>query len=41
VTEVLPVEAGHIPTPTAPGIGTTLLPEVRQRQDATVVTSTL
>jgi galactonate dehydratase len=41
VTEVLPVEAGHIPAPTAPGIGTTLLPEVRQRQDATVVISTL
>ena len=41
VTDVLPVAAGHIPAPTAPGIGTTLLPEVRQRPDATVVASTL
>ena len=29
----------HILAPTAPGLGTTLLPEVRQRPDVTVVES--
>jgi L-alanine-DL-glutamate epimerase-like enolase superfamily enzyme len=41
VTEVVPVENGYIPAPTAPGIGTTLLPEVRRRPDVTVVTTEL
>jgi len=33
------IEDGHILPPTAPGIGTYLLPEVLSRSDATVVTS--
>jgi L-alanine-DL-glutamate epimerase-like enolase superfamily enzyme len=41
VTEVIEVVDGHIPAPTAPGLGTTLLPELRTRADATVQTSTL
>lgn len=41
VTNVVTVEDGHIAAPTVPGIGTTLLPDVRQRPDVTVVTSTL
>jgi L-alanine-DL-glutamate epimerase-like enolase superfamily enzyme len=32
---------GHILPPTAPGIGTYLLPEVFDREDAKVVTSSL
>jgi len=39
VTEVPTVEAGHILAPTGPGLGTTLLPEVRQRPDASIVIS--
>jgi len=31
---------GHILAPTTPGLGTTLLPEVRQRPDVTIVEST-
>jgi len=41
VTEIVRVEDGHILAPTAPGLGTTLLPEVRTRPDVTVVASTL
>jgi L-alanine-DL-glutamate epimerase-like enolase superfamily enzyme len=41
VTEGVTVEGGHILAPTAPGLGTTLLPEVRQRPDVTVVESKL
>jgi L-alanine-DL-glutamate epimerase-like enolase superfamily enzyme len=41
VTEMVQVEAGHILAPTAPGIGTTLLPEVRTRPDVTVVETSL
>jgi L-alanine-DL-glutamate epimerase-like enolase superfamily enzyme len=41
VTEMVQVEAGHILAPTAPGIGTTLLPDVRKRPDVTVVETTL
>ncbi len=36
VTELPTIEAGHILAPTKPGIGTTLLPDVRQRAGATV-----
>lgn len=39
VTELVRVEDGHILAPTAPGLGTALLPEVRRRPDATVVAS--
>lgn len=39
VTEVVTVEAGDILAPTQPGLGTTLLPDVRSRADASVVTS--
>jgi len=35
------IEDGHILAPTAPGLGTTLLPEVRERPDVTIVESTL
>jgi L-alanine-DL-glutamate epimerase-like enolase superfamily enzyme len=41
VTEPIIVEGGHILAPTAPGLGTALLPEVRRRPDATVVASEL
>ncbi len=41
VTEVPRVEDGSIPAPTAPGLGTTLLPDVRQRPDVTIQESTL
>ena len=36
VTELPAIENGHILAPTKPGIGTTLLPEVRKREGATV-----
>jgi L-alanine-DL-glutamate epimerase-like enolase superfamily enzyme len=41
VTEPISVEHGHILAPTGPGLGTALLPEVRQRADATCVVSEL
>jgi L-alanine-DL-glutamate epimerase-like enolase superfamily enzyme len=41
VTESVMVEDGHILAPSAPGIGTALRPEVRQRPDATRILSTL
>jgi hypothetical protein len=41
VTEMVQVEAGHILAPTAPGIGTTLLPDVRKRPDVSVVETRL
>jgi galactonate dehydratase len=41
VTEGVTVENGHVLAPTAPGLGTTLLPEIRTRPDATVVVSEL
>ncbi len=41
VTEIVQVEDGHILAPTTPGLGTTLLPEVRARPDVTVVESSL
>jgi L-alanine-DL-glutamate epimerase-like enolase superfamily enzyme len=41
VTEIVQVEDGHILAPTAPGLGTTLLPEVRERPDVTIVESSL
>jgi L-alanine-DL-glutamate epimerase-like enolase superfamily enzyme len=39
VTEGITVEDGHIVAPTAPGLGTALLPDIRTRPDATVVES--
>jgi L-alanine-DL-glutamate epimerase-like enolase superfamily enzyme len=36
VTDVVTVENGHVLAPTGPGLGTTLLPEVRTRPDVTV-----
>lgn len=41
VTNVPEVIDGHIPAPTAPGLGSTILPELRQRPDASVRESTL
>jgi L-alanine-DL-glutamate epimerase-like enolase superfamily enzyme len=41
VTEPITVEGGHILAPTGPGLGTTLLPAVRHRPDATCVVSEL
>jgi L-alanine-DL-glutamate epimerase-like enolase superfamily enzyme len=41
VTEVVTIEDGQILAPTQPGLGTTLLPDVRQRADASVVESAL
>lgn len=41
VTDIVAVEDGHILAPTKPGIGTTLLPDIRQRPGATVVVSRL
>jgi L-alanine-DL-glutamate epimerase-like enolase superfamily enzyme len=41
VTEVVKVVDGHIPAPTAPGLGTTLLPDVRKRPDVTIQESVL
>ncbi len=41
VTEGVTVEQGHLLAPTKPGIGTTLLPEVRLRPDVTIVESKL
>ena len=37
VTEVPTVENGHILAPTAPGIGTTFLPDARRRPDVSIV----
>lgn len=39
VTEGITIEDGHILAPTGPGIGTSLLPDLRTRADATVVES--
>jgi L-alanine-DL-glutamate epimerase-like enolase superfamily enzyme len=36
VTNVVTVEDGHVLAPTGPGLGTTLLPEVRSRPDVTI-----
>lgn len=36
VTNVVTVEDGHVLAPTGPGLGTTLLPEVRTRPDVTI-----
>src|SRR5689334_4150711 len=36
VTELPTIEAGHILAPTKPGLGTTLLPDVRKREGAVV-----
>ena len=41
VTEVPTVENGFLLAPTAAGIGTTLLPDVRKRPDVTIVESVL
>ena len=41
VTELVTVEQGHIFAPTKPGIGTTLLPDVRKRPDVSVMESRL
>jgi L-alanine-DL-glutamate epimerase-like enolase superfamily enzyme len=41
VTEVIKVVDGHIAAPTAPGLGTSLLPEVRYRPDAHIQVSTV
>ena len=41
VTEVPTVVNGHLLAPTAAGIGTTLLPDVRKRPDVTIVESVL
>jgi galactonate dehydratase len=41
VTDVVSVVDGHIEAPTAPGLGTALLPDVRTRPDATIVVSEL
>ena len=41
VTEIVRVEGGEILAPTGAGIGTSLLPEVRERPDTTIVASTL
>jgi L-alanine-DL-glutamate epimerase-like enolase superfamily enzyme len=41
VTEVPVVVQGHILAPTAPGLGSTLLPDVRNRQGISVVESSL
>ena len=41
VTEIVAVEQGHILAPTTPGLGTTLLPDVRKRPDVTIVESVL
>jgi galactonate dehydratase len=38
-TEGVKVEDGHVLAPTAPGLGTALLPEVRDRPDVTIQTS--
>jgi L-alanine-DL-glutamate epimerase-like enolase superfamily enzyme len=40
-TESVQVEAGHLLAPTAPGLGTALLPDVRNRPDVTIQTSSL
>jgi hypothetical protein len=39
VTDIVTVEQGHLLAPTAPGLGTTLLPDVRKRPDVTIVVS--
>jgi galactonate dehydratase len=36
VTELPVVESGHILAPTKPGIGTTLLPDLRRREGVVV-----
>ena len=36
VTELPTIEKGHILAPTKPGLGTTLLPDVRKREGAVV-----
>ena len=41
VTDGITIENGHILAPTQPGLGTTLLPDIRQRPGATVVESRL
>jgi galactonate dehydratase len=41
VTELVTVEQGHILAPAKPGIGTTLLPDVRKRPDVSVFESRL
>jgi L-alanine-DL-glutamate epimerase-like enolase superfamily enzyme len=41
VTEGVTVENGHVLAPTAPGLGTALLPEVRTRPDVTIIASEL
>jgi galactonate dehydratase len=40
-TEGVTVQDGHILAPTTPGLGTALLPDVRNRPDATIQTSSL
>ena len=40
-TDSVVVERGHILAPSKPGLGTALLPDVRTRTGATVVTSNL
>jgi galactonate dehydratase len=41
VTNGIEIVDGHILAPTAPGLGTTILPDLRTRPDASVVESTL
>ncbi|HKB05544.1 MAG TPA: mandelate racemase/muconate lactonizing enzyme family protein [Gemmataceae bacterium] len=41
VTDLPEIERGHIRAPTRPGLGTSLLPDVRQRPGATVIESGL
>jgi L-alanine-DL-glutamate epimerase-like enolase superfamily enzyme len=41
VTDGISIENGHILAPTQPGLGTALLPDIRQRPGATVVESRL
>ena len=39
VTESVVIQDGHILAPTAPGLGTALLPDLARRPDATLVES--
>ncbi|MCC6791943.1 MAG: mandelate racemase/muconate lactonizing enzyme family protein [Thermomicrobiales bacterium] len=41
VTDVIQVVDGHLPAPTAPGLGTALLPEIRTRPDVAIQVSAL
>jgi L-alanine-DL-glutamate epimerase-like enolase superfamily enzyme len=41
VTEGVEVQEGHLLAPTAPGLGTALLPEIRTRPDVSIVASEL